>query len=100
MVIADDPRPHHGPGAIPTHEGRARILRADVCASCHDLPMKKFARAVKDPALIAFVNREKTKETVILATRGDNPLFTAVFNGNEAERTSPSPPARSRNDPW
>lgn len=28
----------HGPGAIPTAEGRARVLRADVCATCHDAP--------------------------------------------------------------
>lgn len=28
----------HGPGAIPPPEGRARILRADVCATCHDAP--------------------------------------------------------------
>lgn len=28
----------HGPGAVPEAEGRARILRADVCASCHDAP--------------------------------------------------------------
>ncbi len=28
----------HGPGAIPTPEGRARILRTDVCATCHDAP--------------------------------------------------------------
>jgi hypothetical protein len=28
----------HGPGAIPALEGRARILRADVCATCHDAP--------------------------------------------------------------
>jgi predicted CXXCH cytochrome family protein len=28
----------HGPGAIPTEQGRARILRADVCATCHDAP--------------------------------------------------------------
>ncbi|MET0286090.1 MAG: cytochrome c3 family protein [Polyangiales bacterium] len=28
----------HGPGAIPTEQGRASILRADVCATCHDAP--------------------------------------------------------------
>lgn len=28
----------HGPGAIPEPNGRARILRASVCASCHDAP--------------------------------------------------------------
>ena len=28
----------HGPGAISAPEGRARILRADVCATCHDAP--------------------------------------------------------------
>lgn len=33
----------------------------------------------------AFVNREKTPETFILATKGDTPSFTAVFNGNEPE---------------
>lgn len=35
-------------------------------------------------SFIAFVNREKTPETFILANR-ENPAFTAVFNGNEAE---------------
>ncbi|HEX6242454.1 MAG TPA: hypothetical protein VFZ61_16190, partial [Polyangiales bacterium] len=28
----------HGPGAVPPQSGRARILRADVCATCHDAP--------------------------------------------------------------
>jgi hypothetical protein len=28
----------HGPGAIPEPAGRARILRASVCATCHDAP--------------------------------------------------------------
>jgi Doubled CXXCH motif (Paired_CXXCH_1) len=28
----------HGPGAIPTQGGRARVLRSDVCATCHDSP--------------------------------------------------------------
>jgi hypothetical protein len=28
----------HGPGAVPSHDGRARILRAAVCATCHDAP--------------------------------------------------------------
>jgi len=28
----------HGPGAIPEPNGRARILRASVCATCHDAP--------------------------------------------------------------
>lgn len=38
-------------------------------------------------SFIAFVNREKTAETYILANR-ENPGFTAVFNGNEAENAS------------
>ncbi|MET0343420.1 MAG: hypothetical protein ABW252_20585 [Polyangiales bacterium] len=28
----------HGPSAIPDAQGRERILRADVCATCHDAP--------------------------------------------------------------
>jgi hypothetical protein len=28
----------HGPGAVPPHEGRARILQSGVCATCHDAP--------------------------------------------------------------
>jgi hypothetical protein len=47
--IADLPRPLrrlgsvgclacHGPGALPEAEGRWSILRADVCAYCHDAP--------------------------------------------------------------
>jgi hypothetical protein len=28
----------HGPGAVPPQAGRSRILRADVCATCHDAP--------------------------------------------------------------
>lgn len=35
-------------------------------------------------SFIAFVNREKTPETYILASR-ENPGFTAVFNGNEPQ---------------
>jgi predicted CXXCH cytochrome family protein len=30
----------HGPAAIPEPEARARILRANVCATCHDAPPK------------------------------------------------------------
>jgi hypothetical protein len=50
----------HGPGAVPAHAGRARILRADVCATCHDAPpaythvdewkRSAMARADGDPA--------------------------------------------------
>jgi hypothetical protein len=50
----------HGPGAVPAHAGRARILRADVCATCHDAPPAythvdewkrgAMARADGDPA--------------------------------------------------
>lgn len=28
----------HGPGAIPEPQGRAKVLRVDVCATCHDAP--------------------------------------------------------------
>lgn len=35
-------------------------------------------------SFIAYVNREKTADTIILANR-ENPGFTAVFNGNEAQ---------------
>lgn len=35
-------------------------------------------------SFVAFVNREKTPETIILANR-ENPGFTAIFNGNEPE---------------
>ncbi|MFT3924641.1 MAG: cytochrome c3 family protein [Myxococcales bacterium] len=28
----------HGPGAVPPPSGRARVLRTDVCATCHDAP--------------------------------------------------------------
>lgn len=35
-------------------------------------------------SFVAFVNREKTPETIILANR-ENPAFKAVFNGNEPQ---------------
>jgi Cytochrome c7 and related cytochrome c len=50
----------HGPGAIPSQGGRARILRASVCATCHDSPpayrhvaewqSSRMARSDRDPA--------------------------------------------------
>jgi hypothetical protein len=49
----------HGPGAIPEPAARAAILRSDVCAYCHDAPVRyghvqawkasKMARADRDP---------------------------------------------------
>ncbi len=49
----------HGPGAIPEPGGRFAILRADVCATCHDAPPRyghvvawrtsRMARADADP---------------------------------------------------
>jgi hypothetical protein len=51
----------HGPGAIPEPGARARILRADVCAVCHDAPPRyghvaawragEMAQVDPDPAL-------------------------------------------------
>ena len=49
----------HGPGAIPEANGRFAVLRADVCATCHDAPpryghvaawrLSRMARSDADP---------------------------------------------------
>lgn len=48
----------HGPGAIPPPEGRARILRADVCATCHDAPPRYTHVAEWSRSRMAHADRE------------------------------------------
>ena len=83
----------HGPGALPEASARWSVLRADVCATCHDAPARYGHVAAWRTTAMARSDRDARAGTERACARCHTTWGFLAHDGAEAARVDRRPPA-------